>query len=109
MGARVASRTAMTPLWLVLALLSPFAPERDECPGAAQLYGKIEVAESFADCRVELVESFPDLRVQLVDSFADDPGEWQMVESFPDYTVTFVESFPDVKIQYVDSFPGTTD
>ena len=108
MGTRAASRAAMTSLWLIVALLSPFA-ERDECPGAAQLYGKIEVVESFADCRVEVVTSFPDLRVQLVDSFADDPGEWQMVESFPDYTVTFVESFPDVKIEYVDSFPGPTD
>lgn len=98
----------MAPLWLVLALLSPFA-ERDECPGAAQLYGTIRVVESFADCKVQVVSSFPDLRVQLVDRFADEPGEWQRVESFPDYTVTFVESFPDVTIEYVDSFPGPTD
>ncbi|PAP77394.1 hypothetical protein BSZ37_13585 [Rubrivirga marina] len=108
MGTRAASRTAMTPFWLIIALLSPFA-ESDDCPGAAKLYGRIEVVESFADCEVQAVESFPDLRVQLVDSFADDPGECQMVENFPDYTVTFVESFPDVKIEYVDSFPGPTD
>jgi len=107
-GTRASSRTAMIPLWLIVALLCPFA-ERDDCPGAERLYGKIQVVESFADCEVQVVTSFPDLRVQLVDSFADDPGEWQMVESFPDYTVTFVESFADVTIQYVDSFPGTTD
>lgn len=97
----------MLRLVLLLPLLSlgtPAAP--DDCPPPAELYGKIQVVDSFADCEVKVVDSFEDLRVQVVSSFADSPGEWEMVESFPDYTITFVESFPDVEIKYVDSFPG---
>lgn len=88
------------------APLAEPAPASGDCPGAAALYGKIQVVESFADCKVKVVTSFADLHVELVDSFADEPGEWTMVESFPDHTVTFVESFPDVEIKYVESFPG---
>lgn len=85
---------------------TPVALAVGDCPGAAALYGKIQVVESFADCTVKVVTSFADLHVQLVDNFADEPGEWTMVESFPDHTVTFVESFADVEVKYVDSFPG---
>lgn len=90
------------------AAISSWTPT-DDCPAADRLYGKIQVVESFADCKVEIVDSFEDLRVQVVESFADEPGEWEMVESFPDYTVAFVESFPDVTIRYVESFPGPRD
>ena len=98
----------MLTLW-ILPLLALLAPPADDCPGAAGLYGKIQVVESFADCTVEVVTSFPDLRVQVVDSFADGPGEWQYVASFPDYTVEFVESFADVEVEFVESFPGVED
>ena len=71
-----------------------------------QLYGKVEIVESFPDLEIKVVDSFPDLKVKIVDSFADDCGEWDFVDSFPDIKVQFVESFPDIEIKFVDSFPG---
>ena len=59
-------------------------PPAGDCPGAAELYGRIQVVDAFADCTVRVVTSFADLHVELVDAFADEPGEWMMVESFPD-------------------------
>ena len=78
----------------------------DGLPDKCQLYGKIQMVDSFPDVKVQSVSSFPDIRVQLVGSFPDSPGKWQLVGSFPDYKVQMVSSFPDYKIEYVGSFPG---
>ena len=71
-----------------------------------ELWGEVEVVDSFGDIKVEVVDSFADLKVEVVDSFADECGEWEMVDSFGDFTVEFVDSFGDITIEYVDSFPG---
>jgi hypothetical protein len=71
-----------------------------------ELFGDIQIVDSFPDVKIQIVTSFPDLKVQLVESFADACGQWRMVESFPDVKVQIVSSFPDVKVQYVESFPG---
>jgi hypothetical protein len=71
-----------------------------------QLYGKIQLVESFPDITVEVVRAFPDLKVKLVEAFPNRCGEWQMVTSFPDTKVKIVESFGDIKVEFVDSFPG---
>ena len=91
-----------------------FALELEACqkawasgtPDKCELYGKIEVVDSFPDVKIQKVDSFPDIKVKWVNSFPDSPGKWQKVDSFPDYKVQFVDSFPDYKVQFVDSFPG---
>lgn len=77
-------------------------------PDVSQIYGKIQVVNSFPDFKVQIVDSFPDLKVQKVTSFPDSAGKWQFVDAHPDYKIQFVDSFPDFKIQYVTSFPGPT-
>jgi hypothetical protein len=72
-----------------------------------QLYGKVQIVETFPDIKVQIVDHFPDLRVKYVEHFPDECGEWQIVENFPDFKVQIVESFPDIKIKLVDHFPGT--
>lgn len=71
-----------------------------------ELFGDVEVVDSFPDLKVEVVDSFPDLKVKTVDSFPDACGRWKFVDSFPDFKIQFVDSFPDLKIQFVESFPG---
>ena len=71
--------THRAPATRLLPPASSLAAPGGDCPEPGELYGKIEVVESFADCRVEVVGSFADLHVQTVESFADSPGEWQMV------------------------------
>ncbi len=70
------------------------------------LWGDVEVVDSFPDITVQVVSSFPDLNVEYVTSFPDDCGEWQIVDSFPDFTIQYVDSFPDIQIEIVTSFPG---
>lgn len=70
------------------------------------LYGKVQIVESFPDIKVQLVDSFEDLDVKLVESFPDQCGKVQIVESFPDVKVQIVNSFPDIKVKIVESFPG---
>ncbi len=83
------------------------AVQADECPDdLCLIYGRIQVVDSFPDCKVKIVESFEDMRVKVVDSFADDVALWKFVDSFPDYKIQFVDSFPDFTIRYVESFPG---
>lgn len=74
----------------------------------SQVYGKIQLVNSFGDYKVQVVNSFPDLKVQRVEAFPDGPGKWQIVDSFPDYKIQLVDSFPDFTIQWVNSFPGAT-
>ena len=71
-----------------------------------ELWGNVEVVDSFPDIKVQIVSSFPDLNVKRVTSFPDQCGLWKIVTSFPDFTIKFVTSFPDFRIEYVDSFPG---
>ena len=105
--------------WLMVALFAASlllavwaAPARSGAVSSScrykgiQLYGKVQVVDSFPDLKVEKVSSFPDLNVQQVSSFPNSCGQWQMVSSFPDFTVQWVSSFPDLKVQLVDSFPG---
>ena len=70
------------------------------------LWGDIQVVQSFPDIKVKVVESWPDLKVKIVESFPDECGRWRFVDSFPDFKIQFVESFPDLKIKYVESWPG---
>ena len=46
------------------------------------LYGKVQIVDSFGDFKIEVVDSFPDIKVQKVDSFADECGKWEIVASF---------------------------
>lgn len=79
----------------------------DECfYDDIQLYGDVQVVDSFPDIKVQIVDSFPDLNVKLVKDWASACGEWNMVEAFPDFTIQYVDSFPDIKIKMVESFPG---
>ena len=96
-------------VFLTCPILSQSEDEinEDECTfNSIQLFGKIQLVESFPDLTVQVVDSFPDLKVKIVESFADDCGEWQIVDSFPDIKVKIVESFADIKIKFVESFPG---
>jgi len=70
------------------------------------LYGKVQIVESFPDIKVQLTEHFPDIKVKYVQAFPDECGEWQLVEQFPDFKVQIVDHFPDIKIKIVDHFPG---
>ncbi len=70
------------------------------------LWGEVEVVDSFPDFKVQIVDSFPDLKVQLVDSFPDACGQWKIVSSSGKIKIQYVDSFPDFTIQFVDSFPG---
>lgn len=70
------------------------------------LYGKVQIVESFPDIKVQIVDSFEDLDVKLVDAFPDQCGKVKLVESFPDVKVQIVKSFPDIKVKIVDAFPG---
>lgn len=70
------------------------------------LWGDVQVVDSFPDIQVGVVDSFPDLNVEIVDSFPDDCGQWRLVESSPDFTIEYVDSFPDIEIEFVTSFPG---
>lgn len=72
----------------------------------SQIYGKIQIVDSFPDYKVQVVDAFEDLDVQKVDAFADSPGQWQIVDSFPDYKIQIVDSFPDFTIKYVEAFLG---
>lgn len=74
--------------------------------GGQELWGRVQVVESFADFKVKVVQSFPDIRVQIVSNSPDHCGQWKFVGSHPDFTVSFVDSFPDFTIAYVESFPG---
>lgn len=100
----------MTRLLAALAALVPAiapAAELDGCRwNGIDLWGDVQVVESFPDIKVKIVTSFPDLNVKVVESFPDSCGKWRFVESFPDFKIQFVESFPDLEIEYVDSFPG---
>ena len=83
------------------------AVQTDECPeDLCLIYGRIQIVDSFPDCKVKIVDSFEDMRVKVVTSFSDDVALWEFVDSFPDYKIQFVDSFPDFTIRYVDSFPG---
>ncbi len=62
-----------------------------------ELWGDVEVVESFPDIKVQIVSSFPDLNVEKVSSFPDACGKWKIVESFPDFKVKFVDSFPGLE------------
>lgn len=75
-------------------------------PSKCQLYGKIQIVDSFPDVKIQKVDAFPDIKVKWVDAFADKPGMWKKVDAFPDYKVKFVDAFPDYKIKEVDAFPG---
>ncbi len=75
-------------------------------PEKCQLYGRIQIVDSFPDVKVQEVNAFADLRVQWVDAFADGPGRWQEVNSFPDYRVQLVDAFPDYRVEFVNAFPG---
>ena len=70
------------------------------------LWGKVQIVDSFPDIKVQVVSSFPDLKVQKVKSFPDSCGKWQIVRAFPDIKVQIVKAFPDIKVEYVSSFPG---
>ena len=98
MGLSIAAATFATP---------SAAEVGDDCTwNGIELFGDVQVVESFPDVKVQIVTSFPDLKVEKVDSFPDECGKWKFVDSFPDFKVQFVDSFPDVKIEYVTSFPG---
>ncbi len=71
-----------------------------------ELWGDVEIVESFPDLKVQVVDSFPDLKVEVVESFPDSCGKWKFVSSFPDLKIQYVDSFPDLKVQFVTSFPG---
>lgn len=91
-------------------LATPALADSDKLPGCTwngiNLWGDVQVVESFPDIKVQVVTSFPDLRVKTVESFPDSCGLWKMVDSFPDFKIQFVESFPDITIEYVESWPG---
>jgi len=70
------------------------------------LYGKVQIVNSFPDIKVQIVDAFEDLDVKIVDAFPDQCGKVKLVESFPDVKVQIVSSFPDIKVKIVDSFPG---
>lgn len=83
------------------------APEEKTCSlNGTNLFGSVQIVESFADFKVQVVTSFPDLKVQVVETFPDACGKWQIVDTFPDFTIQYVDAFPDLKIQFVDAFPG---
>jgi hypothetical protein len=90
-------------LFLCAALIAApaFAGTKGE-----NVFGKIQIVDSFPDYKVRIVKSFPDLKVQVVDSFPDQPGKWRLVKSLPDYKIQFVKSGEDFTIQYVTAFPG---
>lgn len=70
------------------------------------LYGKVQIVNSFPDIKVQIVDAFEDLDVKLVEAFPDQCGKVKIVESFPDVKVQIVNSFPDIKVKIVDAFPG---
>jgi hypothetical protein len=92
------------------ALLAPPAMAGEIGPDCTlkglELWGDVEIVESFPDLKVQVVESFPDLNVEIVESFADKCGKWRFVTSFPKLKIQYVDSFPDLKIRFVTSFPG---
>lgn len=104
----------MIKLLAATAMMSSFvwaatqaAAELSGCSyGGIDLWGAVEVVDSFGDIKVEIVDSFADLKVEEVDNFADDCGEWEFVDNFGDFTIEFVDSFGDITIEYVDNFPG---
>ena len=97
------------PVAATLAFASPaFAGEvaADCTLKGLELWGDVEIVESFPDLKVQIVESFPDLRVEVVESFPDKCGKWKFVTSFPKLKIEYVDSFPDLKVKFVTSFPG---
>lgn len=78
----------------------------NDTPSKCELYGKIQIVDSFPDVKIQAVDAFADIKVEWVDAFADSPGEWEEVDSFPDYKVQFVDAFPDYEVEFVDAFPG---
>lgn len=94
-------------IWLLLGLaLLAGGSARRRAPGPAEVFGRIQLVESFPDVKVKVVGALPDLRVKRVRAHADGPGEWRIVEHFPDYKVQIVDALPDFTIQWVDAFPG---
>jgi hypothetical protein len=70
------------------------------------LYGNIEIVESFPDICVKIVDSFEDLDVKIVKDTPSRCCEFRKVDSFRDIRVKIVTSFPDITVKLVDSFPG---
>lgn len=70
------------------------------------LYGNIEIVESFPDICVKIVDSFEDLDVKIVNDTPSRCCEFRKVDSFRDIRVKIVTSFPDITVKLVDSFPG---
>ncbi len=75
-------------------------------PSKCDLYGRIEIVDSFPDVKIQEVSAFADIKVEWVSAFADGPGKWEKVTSFPDYKVQMVDAFPDYKVEFVTAFPG---
>ncbi len=70
------------------------------------LYGNIEIVDSFPDICVKIVDSFEDLDVKIVEGTPSRCCEFCKVDSFRDIRVKIVTSFPDITVKLVDSFPG---
>ncbi|MBQ3690293.1 MAG: hypothetical protein II937_10620 [Bacteroidales bacterium] len=70
------------------------------------LYGNIEIVESFPDICVKIVDSFEDLDVKIVKDTPSRCCEFRKVDSFREIRVKIVTSFPDITVKLVDSFPG---
>jgi len=70
------------------------------------LYGNIEIVDSFPDICVKIVDSFEDLDVKIVEGTPSRCCEFRKVDSFRDIRVKIVTSFPDITVKLVDSFPG---
>ena len=106
---RIAMKKTLILALLVLLSLPIVAQSKDKKPGLNKenctfvtkdgktfnLYGKVQIVESFEDLDVKIVENFP-----------DQCGKIKLVESFPDVKVQIVNSFPDIKVKIVESFPG---
>ena len=97
-------------LWFSLASLSSPALAGEvgaDCKlKGFELWGDVEIVESFPDLKVQVVDSFPDLKVEVVEAFPDKCGKWKFVTSFPKLKIQYVDSFPDLKVEFVTSFPG---
>lgn len=98
--------TLMQPLLLLLLSILYLASAVAGPSKGQNIFGKIQVVDSFPDYKVRVVHAFADLKVQVVTSFPDRPGKWQMVTSRPDYKIQFVKAGEDFTIQYVTDFPG---
>jgi hypothetical protein len=70
------------------------------------LYGDIQIVESYPDLRVQIVNSYPDMKIQIVSSYPTECGLVKIVDSYPILRVQIVDSNPDLKVQIVDHYPG---